>query len=97
MKPRYPRRRRSLVYVGALIVLVCLSVTMSEVGNQYPQSSDINNALLGMAGLFIALLVIFILPFAVFAKKYWNLSGTAHHCRPLMPQCTAYQCGVSKV
>lgn len=73
MQPTYPRRKRALVYVGILVILLCLTITLSVAGNSYPKSSAMNNKLLDIAALFILLLVIFFIPFVTFAMKYWKL------------------------
>lgn len=72
MQSVYPYRRRALVYTGLLLMLIVLGIGSSVWSNAYSSSSAMNTGLSIMAGLSFVLFAIFVIPFASFARKYWQ-------------------------
>jgi|GEM_PF-3705636 len=72
-QPIYPQRRRALFYIGLLVMLVVFVIGSDIITGSFKLSSSMDNKLESLSGLAITLIVIFILPFAVIARRYWQL------------------------
>jgi hypothetical protein len=72
MTPIHPGRRRALIYIGLLLMLLIVGRGSIIGTEKLNQSSFAYKMLLVMGISSIVLLVIFIVPFIVFAVKYWR-------------------------
>ncbi len=73
MQSNYPYRKRAFTYIGIVLFVGLLGFGSFSLSNRYPSQSVMNDKLVTIGGLSIVLLVIFCIPFIVFAIKYWKL------------------------